>query len=1062
MNKILITLITTFIFLFSSGQAPGIRWQRTLGGTVNDVPSFSCKTIDNGFITVTQTFSNNGDISGNHGGSDIWIVKMNILGQTQWTRTIGGASNETPVSYYYNTDGSFLIVSNTISNNGDVSGNHGGNDIWVSKLAADGTSLWHKCFGGSGEEYVSNIIKAVDGSYVISGLTMSNNGDVSGNHGGQDLWVFDINETGTLQWQAALGGTLNEVISNAKVIQALDGSYYIGTETLSNNGNVTGNAGSRDMWLVKLNSTGVFQWQKCMGGTSTENFTDLKEGQNGEMYVCGFTNSPGLPNFHGINTDYSDLYLCRVSSAGALLSQKCYGGTLSDAPTQLVSTFPDGSCIINSTIYNGGGDIVGYHGVASGNDIWIFKLKNDGTIEWQRALGSFGFDGMIGSPFDGYGGSGNVIQTSDQGYLIGAYTESGGGDVTGYHTPPVFDSSSADIWIIKLSSGGVLEWQRCLGGYSGEWARGSILEMATNDYIVTGYTNSTYGDVQTNNGLLDAWIVRLASVNTVTGLLYYDQNSNGIKDPGESTFSNATVKTEKPGDTRIAVPIDGLFKTETDIGDYTTTVQLSLPYYSVIPTSHLSSFTTYFNKDSFSFAIQPIPGIKDLVINVIPLSVARPGFNVSYNILYKNIGTDPVTSGEILFKKDTRLNFVSSVPAISSSNGDTLKWNYSNLDPLDSASITVKFLVQSPPMVNIGDTLTSIGIITPVAGDQTPVDDTVIVKQIVRGSFDPNDKYEKNEGKVFKEYVTTGKYFDYLIRFQNLGTDTAFNIVILDTLSTKLDLSSLQVIATSHSYKLSLTNNILTWTFYDIKLPYSSINEPASHGYIAYRIKPLNSVALGDTIHNTASIYFDFNLPVQTNNAFTVVQDNVALGLDLLSFTGVYRAEKTTLQWTTTNEVNIERFEIQRSFTGTDFGTIGQVMPHGRMGTVAQYEFIDLLNNISASTFFYRLLIREKDGKISYSKILLFKRVAGAGNSISINPNPVTGISIVNVNYTSQAWAEFRVVDMNGKIVLKQRNTILQGNNSINIAGMEKLGPGFYLLQALIKDHKLTAPFIIK
>jgi hypothetical protein len=658
-----------------------------------------------------------------------------------------------------------------------------------------------------------------------------------------------------------------------------------------------------------------------MGGTSMERFTDLKEGQNGEIYVLGYTNSPGLPNFHGSNTDYSDVFLCRVSSAGILLSQKCFGGTLSDISNQLVSTYVDGSCVVNSTIHNGGGDVIGYPGSANGDEIWIFKIKNDLTIEWQNALGGIGFDGMVGVVYDGFGGTGKVIQTSDLGFLISGYTESGNGDVTGYHTPPGFDSSRADIWIVKLSSSGVLEWQRCLGGYSGEWARGSVLEMAAGDYIVTGYTKSTYGDVQSNNGLLDAWIVRLTSVNTVTGLLYYDQNSNGIKDPGEPTFSNATVKTEKPGDTRTVVPIDGLFKTETDIGDYTTTVQLSLPYYSVVPPSHLSSFTTYFNKDSFSFAIQPLPGKRDLVINAIPLTNARPGFNVSYKILYKNIGTDQVTNGEILFKKDSRMNYVSSDPPISSSTGDTLKWTYTNLDPLDSASITVNFLVQAPPAVNIGDTLVCIAIVTPTASDQTPLDDTSVVKQIVRGSFDPNDKYENNEGKIPPAYVTSGKYLDYLVRFQNLGTDTAFNIEILDTLSSKLDLATLQVIATSHSYTVSVTDNILRWTFYDIRLPHSSINEPASHGFVAYRIKPLNSVALGDTIHNTASIYFDFNLPVQTNNAFTavVVADDVVLPLKLLSFSGVYRNEKSTLYWKTSDEYNIDKFEIQRSFTGTKF-----------------------------------------------------------------------------------------------------------------------------------------------
>jgi hypothetical protein len=633
MKRIFFTLFIIFLCFYSFGQAPGIRWQRNLGGTQNDIPAFSFKTNDNGFITVTETSSNNGDIAGSHGASDIWVTKMNFQGQLLWSRTIGGTSSESPTAYYYNTDGTFLIVGYTYSSDGNVSGNHGVTDIWISKLAADGSSIWHKCFGGSGDEFNAySIIKAANGTYLVTGITYSSNGDVSGNHGGADLWVFNINEAGTLQWQIALGGTSNEVFSKGtKTIEAADGSYYIGTETFSNDGNVSGNAGNSDLWLVKLNNTGVFQWQKCLGGTANEFFTDFKEGQNGELYVLGYTSSPELPNFHGVNSDYSDIYLCRVSSVGTLIFQKCFGGTLADKSDQLVSTFADGSCVINSTIRNGGGDVTGYPGSANGTEIWFFKVKNDGSIDWQNALGGVGFDGTTGvGTLDDYGGTGKVIQTSDQGFLIPAWTESGNGDVTGYHVPPGSDTLyRSDIWVVKLNSDGVLEWQKCLGGYSGEYARGSAIEIGSGDYIITGYTRSNYGDVQTNNGRVDAWIVRLASTNTVKGVLYYDENSNGIKDVGEPLYSNAIVKTEKAGDTKISIPVDGLFKNETDIGTYTTSVQLSSPYFNIVPSSQISSFSTYFNTDSFSFAIQPVPGIKDLVINAIPLTVARPGFNVS-------------------------------------------------------------------------------------------------------------------------------------------------------------------------------------------------------------------------------------------------------------------------------------------------------------------------------------------------------------------------------------------------------------------------------------------------
>ena len=107
-------------FVVKLNSSGVIQWQKNYGGTSDDVATSVTLGLDSGYVVSGYSFSNNGDVSGNHGGSDIWIVKMNILGQTQWTRTIGGASSETPVSYYYNTDGSFLIVSNTTSNNGDA------------------------------------------------------------------------------------------------------------------------------------------------------------------------------------------------------------------------------------------------------------------------------------------------------------------------------------------------------------------------------------------------------------------------------------------------------------------------------------------------------------------------------------------------------------------------------------------------------------------------------------------------------------------------------------------------------------------------------------------------------------------------------------------------------------------------------------------------------------------------------------------------------------------------------------------------------------------------------
>jgi hypothetical protein len=190
--------------------------------------------------------------------------------------------------------------------------------------------------------------------------------------------------------------------------------------------------------------------------------------------------------------------------------------------------------------------------------------------------------------------------------------------------------------------------------------------------------------------------------------------------------------------------------------------------------------------------------------------------------------------------------------------------------------ITVQLKVGIPPVVNIGDTLSSTMMID-TTGDLTPANNIAILRSPITGSFDPNGKTESNGGSISQEYAGKNKYLSYTVFFQNTGTDTAFNITVRDTLSDKLIPSSLEMIGSSHPYQLSIRNgNQLVWTFTNILLPDSIHNEQASHGYLSYRVKPKNTLIPGDNIINSAGIYFDYNLPVQTNAQITHVVEQVA------------------------------------------------------------------------------------------------------------------------------------------------------------------------------------------
>jgi uncharacterized repeat protein (TIGR01451 family) len=333
----------------------------------------------------------------------------------------------------------------------------------------------------------------------------------------------------------------------------------------------------------------------------------------------------------------------------------------------------------------------------------------------------------------------------------------------------------------------------------------------------------------------------------------------------------------------------------------------------------------------------------------------------------------------------------------------------------------------------------------------------------VAGSYDPNDKTENFAGSIALEQVTKGDYINYVIRFQNTGTDTAFTIHVRDTLDTKLDLNSLDMIAASHPYKLTLSgSNQLDWEFPNIKLVDSVRNEPASHGFIAYRIKPKNNLVVGDIVENSASVYFDFNLPVKTNNALTEVIGNTALPLTLVSFNGVYHNEQATLHWSTQNEYNFQKFEIERGFNGRDFTFIGAKNAIGNINTpTADYEWIDNLANISAKTIFYRLKMIDIDGKTTYSKAVLIRKNSQSSDQITLLPNPVANHAQMLITSATSSDIEIRVINASGKRVLFQRSKIYAGNNSIALNDVSKLINGLYLLQVVQGDKMQAIKFII-
>ncbi len=576
---------------------------------------------------------------------------------------------------------------------------------------------------------------------------------------------------------------------------------------------------------------------------------------------------------------------------------------------------------------------------------------------------------------------------------------------------------------------------------NGDYARASLLQPDGKFVLV--------GQGTDNNGWYGFGLVRYVAnarqlYNTLKGSVYLDRNLNGVMDTGDTYFAGARVAAIKTGiDTINITTSTGNFEVDTDTGTYVVKPFGNAPYYNISPAAFIVSHSNYFNTDSTSFSMQPIPGIKDMFVYIIPQNIPRPGFATQYKIVYGNKGTETILSGTLEFIKDSNISIINTIPAANSISGDTLQWNFTNLVPFDTSSIVVYGNINTPPVVNLGDTLNSLVTIKPLISDAEPADNLFVLKENVVGSYDPNDKSESHGGVVSPSQVSAGEYLYYTIRFQNTGTDTAFNVYVRDTLSNNLNLSSMEMLTSSHSYQLIIDDNRMLWSFNNINLLDSNRNEPKSHGYIVYRVKPINSLTLGQFIDNRAAIYFDFNLPVITNTERTTVT-NSPLPLKLISFDAIKNGRINLLRWRTGNEINFSHFEVQRSNDGNQYKSIGIVN-----STDGDYAFTDFAPYKDLN--YYRLRMIDKDGKFVYSPVRVLNN--SSSFNISLYPNPVRTNLTLKVEIDRTSTMDIQVLNQEGKI-LQSKNVFGSAGTSYHSIDARHLQSGSYYLKVQLADKE--------
>lgn len=364
----------------------------------------------------------------------------------EWAVTFGGSNIDVGYDVKQTNDEGYIITGYTRSYGTS------GHNIWLIKTDSSGNELWNNTFGGTSDDEAESVQQTSDGGYIIAGWTKSYGAGL------KDLWLIKTNSEGGEQWNKLFGGTNDD--GATCVEQTTDGGYIISGYTSSYG------AGSVDTWLIKTDNLGNQQWNKPLGGGSSDGAWCVEQTTDGGYILTGWTYSYG-PGYIG------NVWLVKTDAQGNIQWNKAFGGSDVDRGYYVQQT-TDGGYIITGYTDSFGSGL---------DDMLLIKTDSSGNEQWNKTFGGTGRD---------YGNQ--VQQTFSGGYIIAGYTLS-------------YGAGSEDVWLVKTDSSGNKVWDETYGGtYSDEGY--SVQQTTEGGYIVTGFTLS-YGA-----GVHDVWLIKIESDET--------------------------------------------------------------------------------------------------------------------------------------------------------------------------------------------------------------------------------------------------------------------------------------------------------------------------------------------------------------------------------------------------------------------------------------------------------------------------------------------------------------------------------------------------------------------
>ena len=376
----------------------------------------------------------------------ISVIASSSSSQSYFAVTFGGTNNNQGESIAVDSSGNIYITGyfyETVDFGGGNVTSAGSADIFVLKLNSSGTFQWVNTYGGTSFDFGRGIAVDSSGNIYITGYfyeTVDFGGGNVTSAGGPDIFVLKLNSSATFQWVNTYGGSTFDVGEDITVDSSGNSyitGYFEGTVDFGG-GNVT-SAGAADIFILKLNSSGTFQWVNIFGGTSTDVGQGIAVDSSGNSYITGsFQGTVDFGSGDITPSGFDDIFVLKVNPSGTFQLVSTFGGTSIDVGEDITVDSSGNSYItgwFRETVDFGGGNVTS----VGGADIIVLKLNSSGTFQWVNTYGGTSVDV----------GEGIAVDSSGNSYITGWFRETvdfGGGNVT--------SAGGADIFVLKLNSSG--------------------------------------------------------------------------------------------------------------------------------------------------------------------------------------------------------------------------------------------------------------------------------------------------------------------------------------------------------------------------------------------------------------------------------------------------------------------------------------------------------------------------------------------------------------------------------------------------------------------------------